>query len=372
MNNYFVLKKLFVDPSKKSYKEFKIGEVFNYAGIRFRPKASLIKLLSKLSWVELPIAFFVISIKYVLVLLRRTLTIQKQYEGELFFPMLAIENYREDSLLTCVKDCPLYFKIPFIRNKRCENTINILSELKYSQIHKSLWLSFITIFVLYNKYKKRDFFLRSYTTFEFFITCFFVENIETTNKIVHYSLIDRWAFLFCNAKCETFLIQHGKLMSNLELIKHKPSSTVYYISRTQKSVLDKVLFTCEPKTSSYRGGISFSGNNVLKGNGKKNVLVVCNSSFFDKEKKFVELLFGEVNLYLKPHPGEKDHSKYEQLKQQYGITILSKEFYPKVDIVISYDSTLADEYENVGITVIRHDTIQNCNEVESLIIDRNK
>ena len=66
------------------------------------------------------------------------------------------------------------------------------------------------------------------------------------------------------------------------------------------------------------------------------------------------------------------HSKYEQLKQQYGITILPKEFYPKVDIVISYDSTLADEYENVGITVIRHDTIQNCNEVESLIIDRNK
>jgi hypothetical protein len=61
-----------------------------------------------------------------------------------------------------------------------------------------------------------------------------------------------------------------------------------------------------------------------------------------------------VNIYLKPHPADNIDT-YEKLKDEYPeIVILSKFDYPKVDYVISYDSTLADEYEMHDLPVIRY------------------
>jgi len=77
--------------------------------------------------------------------------------------------------------------------------------------------------------------------------------------------------------------------------------------------------------------------------------------FFEKEKEIIEDLSKKnINLYVKPHP----HSlfdPYEKLNISNNFVILQREDFPKVDIVISYSSTLATAYENYGIKVLNYD-----------------
>ena len=115
--------------------------------------------------------------------------------------------------------------------------------------------------------------------------------------------------------------------------------------------------------------LQFTQNEVLnKGNGKQNVLIVSVMSFINDVNNIVELLSGKVNLYVKPHPGDKIMDAYMRLVDQYGIVILEKTAYPEVDVVLSYNSTLADEYDLAGVKVIRWDLLNNISEVKDLVL----
>ena len=74
-----------------------------------------------------------------------------------------------------------------------------------------------------------------------------------------------------------------------------------------------------------------------------------------------------MNIYLKPHPGDKDNPEYPRMAEQYDAVIVPKTGYPKVDVVISYDSTLADEYDDVGVHVIRYDLLSNLSDIVDVL-----
>ena len=77
--------------------------------------------------------------------------------------------------------------------------------------------------------------------------------------------------------------------------------------------------------------------------------------FFDKEIEVIKDLSSKnVNLYVKPHPSDNPNS-YEKLLVNNNFLLLDKGDYLKVDLVISYISTLATEYENNGVQVLRYD-----------------
>ena len=113
--------------------------------------------------------------------------------------------------------------------------------------------------------------------------------------------------------------------------------------------------------------MEFTYNEVLQHNGKKNVLLVCWNNNIDKEWEICKMLYGTCNLYIKPHPGDKDNPEYPKMAERYQCIIIPKTGYPHVDVVVSYDSTLADEYEDVGVKVVRYDLLDDMMEIRTLI-----
>lgn len=193
-----------------------------------------------------------------------------------------------------------------------------------------------------------------------------MKNTEESNHFVYYNTYDRWAFLMCNTVGATF-VQHGKLLDKVPLIKVGTPDTAYYLSRRQRMILEKILFDGEPKNVRYRKPIEFTCNELLHHNGKKNVLLVCWNNNIDKEWDICKLLYKECNLYIKPHPGDNENTAYPQMAELYQCVIIPKTGYPHVDVVVSYDSTLADEYEDVDVQVIRYDLLDDLKELKNMI-----
>ena len=97
------------------------------------------------------------------------------------------------------------------------------------------------------------------------------------------------------------------------------------------------------------------------------MLLVCWSNNINYEQRICQLINSDCNLLIKPHPGDKDNPEYVEMKEKYGCKIVPKTGYPKVDIVISYDSTLADEYDDAGVRVIRYDLLSDLCEIRKMI-----
>lgn len=251
-----------------------------------------------------------------------------------------------------------YMNIPFIKSQMDdEKCIDILSSVTWKDVFRSFILSLCTIFLMFRKYRHNHQLFRAHSSFEFYLTCFFVEKQPFGMSFVFYSLIDRWAYLFCNdIHHSNTLIQHG-ILGEFPYVKMKAPSIVYYVNKEQMIILEKWLFSNKPETVLFRPMLKFSGEEKLLNNSLKNVLLVCCPKFIEKERLVIDKVCntGRYNLYVKTHPGYSNNEIYEELQKKYHFVLLDRCDYPKVDYVISYESTLAVEYADVGLTVFRYD-----------------
>jgi hypothetical protein len=194
--------------------------------------------------------------------------------------------------------------------------------------------------------------LQSYTAFPWFCTYYALAPLqfETIWFGNHY---DRWAILFDSLKVvNKHLVQHG-----IENAKVNPPSkllsvtTIYFISACQYQYFDKKIAVSEYKKKLLSPGLTLS---PITEDVKANILIIgCISLTEDKETYIIQHVnYNKVNLYVKPHPGFSK-SFYEKISKQYPfILIEDKDFFPKVNLVISYFSTLAVEYQQTGIDVL--------------------
>lgn len=234
-------------------------------------------------------------------------------------------------------------------------TVSVFSGISYSQLWKSFINSMLLTCFMIRKYKKDDMLFRTYSSFPFFLCFFFIENLDDSNELVFFNHYDRWMYLFGNSHLHKTYVQHGKLWKdNISRIK---CDVAYYISPSQQNVLEYTLFDNKPEAR-FRKVFDFSGEEKLKNNGRKDLLVICMCLFHDLHEKLVERIYGKkINIYLKPHPGD-NMDLYIQFQSKYPeIVILGKFDYPQVDYAISYNSTLADEYEMHDIPVLKYDDI---------------
>jgi hypothetical protein len=231
--------------------------------------------------------------------------------------------------------------------------ISIFSGIDFTDILKAYYNSFIMIFFINKKYGKRDLFFRAYSSFEYFLVYFYANKSDKTNKYYFDATICRWAYLLCDLPHEKHFIQHGVITDNVKFKRVGKVDYAYYINKNQKELIEKILFKNKP-VSFYRRGTILNHSNILVTNKLKNILLICHSLFFDIEKKIIsELTRLNVNLYVKPHPNTS-YQPYEDLNFSYNFILLQKMDFPKVDIVISYFSTLAVEYESNGTEVLIH------------------
>jgi hypothetical protein len=72
-----------------------------------------------------------------------------------------------------------------------------------------------------------------------------------------------------------------------------------------------------------------------------------------------------IVTFYKPHPTEKIEKRI--LEQNWKL-ISDKHFFPKVDFLISYNSTLTIEYQNLGIESIVHPISLKSNESAQFLL----
>lgn len=345
----------------QSYKQYKFREILNYLKIRANNSVMEFVLL-KLSHCENLISFILTSCYFIRELCKLLFAKKCIMKDKFVF----YDNDREMALMLKSSDLNPQ-NIVAVKNEFGRSYTNIYHQvslsdgLSYKNVVEAYFLSVRMIFLMKRKYGNRDFFFRSYSSFEYFLLSFFVENLPNCNTFCFDALIDRWAFLGGNQDIDTIFLQHGLVSPQdkdcIFLKKIGKVTFAYYINENQKDVCEKFLFTNKP-IAKYLSGFVFSSNNVLLKNGKINVLLICNYVFFDKEKAIIESIapINTINLYVKPHPKD-DLTPYKELKRIHDFVILGTVDYPKVDVVISCNSTLGVKYESCGVKVLWYDNM---------------
>lgn len=141
---------------------------------------------------------------------------------------------------------------------------------------------------------------------------------------------------------------------------------VYCYSETDIKAFERSIVRCNPQyvVIGYDFKPSFKPE-------KKSILIISEYyNQYDNEKKVISLLQGvDIDLYLKGHPGNDD-KLYDELREEYTFIFIpgkNKDF-PDADIVISYDSTLAHEYESVGSKVLYYGHF-DINNIKDIVFD---
>lgn len=285
-------------------------------------------------------------------------TKKKSFQNRKFFPQLNAEEKRiigiYNSIGLNVGDLTA-IEIPgqFTNYKEFPK-VSVYSGITYRQLWESFINSMLLTCFMIQKYKKDDMLFRTYSSFPFFLCFYFVNNLDDSNELIFYNHYDRWMYLLGNSHLHKTYVQHGKLWK--DNISRIECDVAYYINHSQQNILEYTLFANKPEAR-FRKSFEFSGMEKLKDNGSLDLLVVCECVFQDLHEKLVAKIYGKkVNIYLKPHPRDNT-DLYLQFQSKYPrIVILGKFDYPKVDCVISYDSTLADEYEMHDIPVLKYDS----------------
>ena len=173
---------------------------------------------------------------------------------------------------------------------------------------------------------------------------------------------DRWSYI-CAAipQCKAVFMQHGLLSAKLSPLyfPHKwHGISLFYGYSSGQAEIASLFIRKIDKFEYFKPQIQLSPIKVPE--GKHSVLLIgCSMLFADKETEIIEKYAqkDDVVLYIKPHPSFTT-GIYWNLKEKYNfIFIEDKKFFPDVDQVISYESTLAYEYQLCGKEVFIHSTL---------------
>lgn len=371
--NFVNVSRVFVkNTNGDSFVNRKIRAAFSHLGIK-PPKGDYSKWVKIIAFFEVTASILIIIGRFLAVLSRKLFTRKIHPQGLYLQAPLIWPAYRIKDMLRSLEGVKANtIRIPFIKNTYREREINILSVITISDIWYSFVSACVMVFFMEKRFSKSDILFRSYSSFEYFLTCCFVKRTEGDNKFIYYNTFDRWAFLMCGAHTEVTFIQHGKLDYLTTLIRIEAPNIAYYVSPEQQKVVEDTLFTSQPSVVRFRKVLQFTRNELLnRENGKRNVLIVSVVSFIKDVSRIVDMLAGDVNLYVKPHPSDKVMDEYMHMAERHGVVILEKTAYPEVDVVISYNSTLADEYDLAGVKVIRWDLLKDLSEIKDLVLSDN-
>ncbi len=214
-------------------------------------------------------------------------------------------------------------------------------------------------------------------TLEWFLYYRALISIPPNNILLSCHQIDPVALLIDNISHQKkILLQHGTVIfkhntHNLPseiLTKDKDYDIWVYNMPIKLQNLDVMYAFSEEEYIGYKLSMcKCNPESVIVGYGIKTtklnmtgftVLIIGYfKGYGDREEKVIGMLNeAQVNVLIKNHPMQ-DVSAYNKLKAVYNFEILNMPVFPVVDLVISYESTLALEYASIGINVIYYDDI---------------
>lgn len=337
---------------KTNYREYKIRSLLSYLKISFIPH-NFYNLIYALSPLQLIVSFLIVLWRFIyssflFLFTKDVILVNKKILfniGERTSDLLNKTDINPRDLLQ-------------IRNPYGDRLIegvgdikSIFVGLRYSDIVASFVLSIKTLVLQYVKYHKRDVYCRSYASYDFYLCCHFCCRLSKLNTIYFTSTFARWAFLFSSLECNKVFIQHGIILDKTFTIKIGEIDTGYFINIEQANLCKKLLFK-GVNTVKLMGKIPLTEEFYQY--AKKNVLLVCCQAYMEQQKKVINEIGRNkknISLLVKPHPKD-DQSLYKLLQRKYDFILIPKGKNPKVDILISYKSTLVDEYMSWNIPAL--------------------
>lgn len=241
--------------------------------------------------------------------------------------------------------------------------IDINSFVSFGKIIKSYIYSIASLFYIIFRLNRKTDFLQVYVAYDWFKTYFVLKEIVTCADNIYFSNhYDRWStmFDFLFKENNLVLIQHGILPDNLTLTyKLKNLNTIYCFDENSKNIFLK-LFEC---TRTNFKTINLKLNLIPVECDKKTILIIGQPHSIEREIEIIELIRNLCFVYVKPHP-LYDNFKY---KTDGVELILDKNFFPKVDMALTYESTLGLEYEISGVNVIWWKEMTNQQIVDKIV-----
>ena len=265
-------------------------------------------------------------------------------------------------------DCWILF--PWVRKKvhaESQRVVEILSMVKFTDFITAFSLS---IWALYTVGLARagggmgGRILQTYMAFQWFLARVALNKLNAKFFIVaeHH---DRWAVLAdylvksklsCGASL--VIVQHG-VESNLKAAHRLRNLSRLYVYDEEslrvfeRNIIDMRVVGNKLNVCFYMPRISLRVLDAYKFPHKISVLVVGHPSEEPLHVSIYErLLKGrDVNVIYKPHPTVRESKEIRKLG---WVVWKNKDEFPLVDILISYPSTLVEEYRAVGVDAIVH------------------
>ncbi len=243
-----------------------------------------------------------------------------------------------------------YLFIGACKNIKHKKNVNFYSYLCLGDIFWAFTKSVVLPFTTALKTNQK---IQLMVSFDWFLSFRIFETNKQIKEIWFGNHFDRWAVLVESLEAKVkILVQHG-IENGLWSPPSKLStiSKAYLIDENQKQhFINKIIandFTSEILISSLKLTAEFDES-------KYRVLIVGNSGVHisDETQLIKNLQSKRIELILKPHPVLSKQPYYE-LKKEFNYNLIEKKtLFPIVDLVISYDSTLAVEYEQKSVDVI--------------------
>lgn len=189
------------------------------------------------------------------------------------------------------------------------------------------------------------------------------------NSIFYFSnQSDKYALLFDQLKSkEKVLLQHG-IVVDWEKLPYRLNNITEFHAMSKLTWKDAYenLLTNKPKLVIMKPTIVLFDTP----RDKFNILIVAYIQNIDIEKIILEKLAGDktVAIYLKKHPSLVNDNCYIELQEKYGFNYITDKKFPRVDFVISYQSTLAYEYMAYGIPVYMYKDKKDFRIVDMLVL----
>lgn len=264
-----------------------------------------------------------------------------------------------------------WLELPWLRIKIKDSDLDILKatdlihSIDYKRIIK---LCLYSHHILNSREEFKGCGLQSYTAWKWFFTRLAIDKLPGPFLMVHH--FDRWAVLvdrsvraarIRNTRRTLTLMQHGSVNAETKeqsLNINLPTrlcavSELYVYSEKNKEIFTKEVLTASSKitnTNYYQPKIFLT---QMHSKPVPTVLFVGHPFCEDSQVLIVHQLSKKHDaiFYYKPHPAAANSNKINKAP---WVVIKDKTVYPKVDFIVSYPSTLIDEYANHDIPAIIH------------------
>lgn len=301
------------------------------------------------------------------------------YTSRIFVHSHRIETAIEKNIFTD-SDVLLNYPYSFNEVERKGTIIKIYNILTVRILFCTLFDAIYVNILLFVRFGYNSLFF-GLSAFHWFLLFNSLNSIDPSVEVVICNQKDRWAILLdmLNTKKKT-IVQHGtnilKYLPNNKIKSYyvyDENTELYYMNMPYKLKNISHLYAFNELEAKYillgeqkaHPNIEYIGYRLqlsdMECPGKSILIIGEYTNYSDIETRLIEY-FDNTNfkLFLKSHPLVAP-IVYEDLLSRYNFTLLTGKMYPRVDIVFSYNSTLALEYESFNIPVVYYDCILDDN-----------